>query len=119
VSGVICCDSATLAAAFINAVYAAGKEIAGHARPQPRSTPLAFPTYFQPTLLRVLATTLTLNLVACATPAGRQAADNSSVQAEAAREVHRICALPEGERQAQIERVRKQSGVVIGCGKAP
>lgn len=71
--------------------------------------------YFTPPL-RVFATFFAAVLSACSTTPDSRAADNAAVQAEAAREVHRICALPEDQREAEIRRVREQSGVVIGCG---
>jgi len=75
------------------------------------------PTYFLPTALRAVAAALAATLAACTTAPGRPAADNAAVQAEAAREIRRICALPEDQRQAEIRRIKDQSGVVIGCGK--
>jgi starvation-inducible outer membrane lipoprotein len=75
-------------------------------------TPLNFP----PPALRVLAIALAAVLAACSTAPEHPASDNAAVQAEAAREVRRICALPEDQRQAEIRRTRDQSGVVIGCG---
>jgi aminopeptidase N len=43
-------------------------------------------------------------------------ARNSAAKEESAREIERICALPEAERQAQLEKAEQESGVVIYCG---
>jgi hypothetical protein len=75
------------------------------------------PTHFPSPALRALATALAAVLAACSSAPGRPAADNSAVQADAAREVHRICALPEDQRQAEIRRIKDQSGVEISCGR--
>jgi hypothetical protein len=74
-------------------------------------------TDFPPTALKVLLTALPAILAACSTTSERRAADNTAVEADAARGVGRICALPEDQRQAEIRRIKEQSGVVIGCGK--
>lgn len=75
------------------------------------------PTHFPSPALRALTTALAAILAACSTDPGRPAADSTAVQAEAAREVRRVCALPEDQRQAEIRRIKDQSGVVIGCGR--
>ena len=74
-------------------------------------------TYFWPIVLRAIRIALVTGLAACSIAPGHPTADNAAVQAEAAQEVHRICTLPDEERQAEIRRIKDQSGVAIGCGK--
>jgi hypothetical protein len=60
----------------------------------------------------------TLTLVSgCATEAQRRAAESAEVQQQAVDEMKRVCALPEAEREAELERIRTQSGIVVECGK--
>jgi hypothetical protein len=56
-------------------------------------------------------------LASCSTAGQRKAAENASIQQNAATEVRRICALPEPERQAEIQKIKDAAGVVIACGK--
>lgn len=58
-----------------------------------------------------------LVVAACSTAAQRKAADIAAINKQAAQEIKRICALPEPERQAEIKRVKDESGVVVYCGK--
>lgn len=60
--------------------------------------------------------TLLLPLAAC-TSAGRKDAEYAQMQKEAAREVRRICDLPPAEREAELEAVRRESGIEVFCGK--
>jgi hypothetical protein len=55
-------------------------------------------------------------LTACETPAERQAARNAEISRKAAAEVKHICALPENQREAELTRIKDQSGMVIHCG---
>jgi uncharacterized lipoprotein YajG len=55
-------------------------------------------------------------LAACATEQQRRAQKNEAIKAQAAQEIRRICALPESEREAEVERIKKESGMVIYCG---
>lgn len=56
-------------------------------------------------------------LCACTTEAHRRAAEHAAVEKEAAQEVRRICALPPAERQAELAKISKDSGIVVQCGK--
>jgi hypothetical protein len=56
-------------------------------------------------------------LCGCATEPSRRAAEDAAVQQEAAREIKRICALSPVERAAELERINKESGIVVQCGK--
>jgi hypothetical protein len=56
-------------------------------------------------------------LSGCSTEAHRRAAEAAAIQKEAAREIKRICALPLAERAAELERINKESGIVVQCGK--
>lgn len=40
-----------------------------------------------------------------------------AIQKEVAREMKRICALPRAAREAELERIEKESGIVVQCGK--
>jgi len=52
----------------------------------------------------------------CITEAQRRAAENAAIQKQAAHEVRRICALPPAERDAELQRIEKESGIVLHCG---
>jgi hypothetical protein len=52
----------------------------------------------------------------CATKAQRNEAQSEAVQRETAREVRRICALPPAEREAELETIEAESGIVLHCG---
>lgn len=58
-----------------------------------------------------------LTVSACTTAAQRRAAENAAIQKEVARETKRICTLPEAEREAELEKIKKESGIVIVCGQ--
>jgi hypothetical protein len=68
-------------------------------------------TYLPRLALPILAAVLS----ACSAGPSRPDATEGTVQTEVAREVHRICSLPEAQREAEIRTVKEQSGVVIGC----
>ena len=57
-----------------------------------------------------------LMLAACQTPAEHQAAKNAEINKQAAAEINRICALPDAQREAELKKVKEQSGVVLYCG---
>ena len=59
---------------------------------------------------------LALVLAACEAPAERQAAENARIQKQAAKEINRICALPMEQREAELEKIKEQSGMVLYCG---
>jgi hypothetical protein len=65
-----------------------------------------------PAALILLATVFT----ACSTTAQYPSAENAAIEKDAAQEIHRICALPESQRQAEIQKIRVASGVVVTCG---
>jgi hypothetical protein len=56
-------------------------------------------------------------LCSCSTEAHRRAAEAEAIQKEAAREIKRICALPPAERAGELERINKESAIVVQCGK--
>jgi predicted small secreted protein len=68
------------------------------------------------TLLPAALIVLAMVVTACSTTAQRGAGENAAIQSEAAHEVRRICALPESQRQAEIQKIRVESGVVVTCG---
>ena len=78
---------------------------------------LVFVGGFELKLVSVAALAALGVLCGCTTEGQRRAAENAAVQKEAAREIKRICALPPPERAAEIERINKESGMVVQCGK--
>ena len=54
-------------------------------------------------------------LAAC-TSAKQRAAEEARLQKEAAQEVRRLCDLPPAEREAELEKIRKESDIVVFCG---
>lgn len=57
-----------------------------------------------------------LVLAACATEKPSQAAKSAEINKQAAAEINRICALPEDQREAELKKIKDQSGVVLYCG---
>jgi hypothetical protein len=57
-----------------------------------------------------------LMLAGCQTAAEQQAAKNARINKQAAAEINRICALPETQREAELKKIKDQSGVVLYCG---
>jgi hypothetical protein len=60
---------------------------------------------------------LLVMLSGCATEARRKAAENEAIKRAAAQEISRICALPQAEREAELERISRESGMIVHCGK--
>jgi hypothetical protein len=54
-------------------------------------------------------------LAACATQPQQKTQENEAVRKRAAHEIARICALPEADRQAEIDKIKQESGVAIYC----
>jgi len=63
----------------------------------------------------VTATVLCASAAACTSSEARQERQNESVKSELTRETQRVCALPAGERQGEIDRLLKESGLVVVC----
>lgn len=63
----------------------------------------------------VLALAAIFSVGACTTPAQRTATENASIEKQAAQEVRRICALPEAEREAELKKITKESGLSVYC----
>jgi outer membrane biogenesis lipoprotein LolB len=63
----------------------------------------------------VVLTLLAVLLAGCTTPAQRKAAEDADVRKQATQKIKRICSLPEAEREAELKRIKDQSGVVIIC----
>jgi hypothetical protein len=59
----------------------------------------------------VLASAL---LCGCDTSRGRRAED-AAVRSQVSQEISRICALPEPQRQAEIDRIKQEHGMAIVC----
>ena len=58
---------------------------------------------------------LLTSISACQTPAQKQAARNAEVNRQAAREIERICALHGEEREAELKKIKDQSGLELYC----
>jgi|SRR5579862_3251545 len=56
------------------------------------------------------------SLTACETQAQQQAARNTEINRKAAAEINRICSLPEDQREAELKKIKDQSGMVLYCG---
>ena len=69
-----------------------------------------------PSLSVVAGVASALLLLSCTTPSERRAAENARVEKQAAAEINRICALPEAEREAELKKIKDQSGMVLYCG---
>ena len=54
-------------------------------------------------------------LVGCQTEAERKA-ENARIEKQAVKEINRICALPEDQRDAELKKIKEQSGMVLYCG---
>jgi hypothetical protein len=67
-----------------------------------------------PTFIGLVASLVALG--SCQTPSEQQAAKNAEINKHAAAEVNRICALPDAEREAELKKIKEQSGVVLYCG---
>jgi hypothetical protein len=48
-----------------------------------------------------------------------EAKTHDSVKEGAARQIDRICALPEPQRQAEIRKLESESGLELQCAEAP
>jgi outer membrane biogenesis lipoprotein LolB len=64
-------------------------------------------------ILNILAVLL---LGACASDAQRRAAEHAAIEKQTALEIDRICALPQPERDAELARIRVESGIIVQCG---
>jgi len=64
-----------------------------------------------------LALFASLALTACATRAERTATEQAALRQQAAQEIDRICALPEAERQADIRKIKEESGLELQCAE--
>lgn len=59
-----------------------------------------------------------LGLGGCVSAAQREAAQEAQAEKEVAREIDRICSLPKEERDAQLEKLKKETGLTLYCGSA-
>jgi len=57
---------------------------------------------------------LCLFIVGCADQDPRKA-ENAKLRKQVSQEIARLCALPDPERQAQIDKVKAESGMAIVC----
>ena len=53
----------------------------------------------------------------CATESHRRAMESAAAEREVAQEMRRVCALPPAERDAELERINKEFGVSVHCGR--
>ena len=66
-------------------------------------------------LCGVLLATVLILVAGCESTAERQAAQRAHTEKQAAAEVDRICALPTDQREAELKKIQKESGVVLVC----
>lgn len=66
-------------------------------------------------MIRVLLLIAATLLTACATPGEAPPPGPSPRREKAAAEIDRICALPEDERQAEIRKIKQESGLELYC----
>ena len=55
-------------------------------------------------------------IASCQTEAQRKAEENTRVEKQAAKEINRICALTQAQRETEVKRIKEQTGVVLYCG---
>lgn len=55
-------------------------------------------------------------IAACVTDTERRRRQDASLKEDLAREMRRVCALPQDEREAEIEKISDTSGVLVYCG---
>jgi outer membrane biogenesis lipoprotein LolB len=72
-------------------------------------------TGLTPTLILMILAVFLLG--ACATDARHRAAEHAAVKEQTALEIGRICALPQPERDAELARIKAESGIIVQCGK--
>ena len=58
-----------------------------------------------------------LGLSGCSTPDQREAAESAAIKKEVAAEIDRICSLAEPERTAELEKVKRESGMELYCAR--
>lgn len=56
-------------------------------------------------------------LSSCATESHRRASESAAAEKEVAQETRRVCALPSAERDAELERIDKEFGIAVHCGR--
>lgn len=68
------------------------------------------------TMVSIAALAL-LPVAGCESQAQRdKAVQDAAIRREGADEIKRICALPEPERDQELQKLRERSGVVLYCG---
>jgi hypothetical protein len=83
-------------------------------RPHFKTAPTAA-TAAVPTIRAGLTLILCALAAACSNSERRQENENTTVKNELSREVQRVCALPVNQRQGEIDRLLRDSGLVIVC----
>jgi hypothetical protein len=67
--------------------------------------------------LMVVAAVALASGFGCETSADRAAREKAQIVRQGDREIKRICALPAAEREAELQKIREESGVVLDCGR--
>jgi hypothetical protein len=67
--------------------------------------------------LAICAMGTLLSLSGCATPQGRRAAETEAINRQAAQEIERMCALHGAARDAELKKLKQQSGFELYCPK--
>jgi len=68
-----------------------------------------------PTTALILACSLVLS--GCGTAPQRKGAESQQTTQKAEQKIERICALPQPERDAQLKKLKAETGVVLLCGE--
>lgn len=69
----------------------------------------------QPLYCWFLSLACTAGLAGCGTLSAQPGRESPPMRQHAAQEIDRICALPEEARQAEIQRIKAQSGLQLYC----
>ena len=69
-----------------------------------------------PAVVRLVTSLLALG--GCQTPTERQVAKTAENNKQAAAEINRICALPDAEREAELRKIKEQSGLMLSQARA-
>lgn len=62
---------------------------------------------------------LALTAVAGCATAPQQTVQTTPFQGDLSERINRTCALPESERQVELDKLKNETGFVLYCGKTP
>lgn len=64
----------------------------------------------------ILLPAILMAVAGCESAAERQATQRARTEKQAAAEIDRICGLPAEQREAELKKIQKESGVTLYCG---